>query len=248
MKYLRKIVALLIAVVLAAAIAVGLGVIFAVRNVNVTLVSYSFEENGEQAKAHITKFKTQISDKVRGTLIGFVGEEDISSAIEDTQFVVDGYEKVYPCTLNVTVRERKETFSVQSGETFAVYDEHGTFVRTSTKSEPSCVLVEGASDAVGIKQVASVASIFKAQFSSLRTITEKITLTKASSQFQSEKISFHLRCGITVEIHDYNVLISEKIAAAYSKFTSLPGEYKLGGTIYSLSVAGTVTATYDQNG
>lgn len=252
MKYVRKIVTLLISVILAAAIVVGTGVIFAVKNVNVTLFSYSYEEDSAEAKQQISEFKTLISDKVRGKLIGFVKESDFAVALEGSKYVVDGCEKVYPCTLNVTVKERRETFAVRSGESFEVYDEHGVYVRTAPTKEQSYnvadglpnVFIEGADSPAEIKAVANVSKIFKTYFTSLRTVTEKVVLSEAASQLATDNIAFYLRCGTVIEIRDYNVLTAEKISAAYAKFTSLSGEKKLGGTIYARVSSGAVIADY----
>ena len=56
MKYIRKTVILLIAVVLLASVVIGAGVVLSVRNVNVTLISSSLEADGAEARAEIAKY------------------------------------------------------------------------------------------------------------------------------------------------------------------------------------------------
>lgn len=256
MKHIRKIVALAIAVVLVAAVLIGLGVIFSVRNVNVTLLSYSCEQDSDDAQNKIAEFKGKILSEVRGTVMVFVHEDEVSAAIGDGDFVLESWEKVYPCTINVTVRERREVFAVSNGdETYSVYDETGLFLRRAETAEDAYnrvdkspnLLIEGADNDEDIKRVADICSIFRSKFMSLRSVAEKVVLSKAQSQLERDGVTFYLRCGVSIEIFDCGVLTEEKIEAGYNEFTSLSGERKLGGKIYCYAVEGEVQANYTQN-
>ena len=245
MKYVRKIVALLIAVFLIAAIAIGMGVIFSVRNVNVTLLSYSYEAEDEQAKAKISEFKGEILGEVRGRIISTVSEKKVAEAITDGKFTVESCKKSYPCTLNVTIKERREVFAVDNKDgSYSLYDEEGLFLRTAPSFAAAVnpdgspnLFVEGAKSE-DLKDIAKACAIFKAEFSSLRSVVEKVVLSKENV------LTFNLRCGLDVKLSDYTVLTSQKIEAAYDCFISLDSESKLDGEIYCYAIDGGVNAVY----
>ena len=132
MKHLRKIATLIIAVIMVAAIAVGIGVIYAVRNVNVTFLSYA----DDNAETKILTVKESVLSNCRGRLISSISEEDVSSVLADDCFL-ESFEKVLPCTINITVQQRREVFTVFDGETYSTYDDVGKFMRTAEKNENS---------------------------------------------------------------------------------------------------------------
>lgn len=243
MKYLRKIIWLVIAVVFLASVIIGMGVIFSVKNVNVTLNSYSYsawdEMTGEEESnvlAEIESIKKAVFDKYGGKLMPYVNEEELAEIFDDTFYVFESCEKVYPCTLNLTVKERREVFVISnSNGTYSTYDSSGTLMRGNIGADEALnnidkapnVFINGTTTDEQIKNVASVASIFAERFSSLRSIVEKIDL-----QSKQGNIIFTLRCGISVYVADYAIRTADKIEAVYNKFLSLTGEEKLSGTIY----------------
>ena len=81
MKHLRKIGILIIAIIIAAAVAVGICVIYAVRNVNVTLLSYPDEE--ANLNSEILAVKEEVLKKMRGRVISSISEEDVSLCLDD---------------------------------------------------------------------------------------------------------------------------------------------------------------------
>lgn len=251
MKYVRKIATLIIAFVLLASVAIGVGVVFAVKNVNVTLESYSYESDSEGAQAQISQYKGQILAKLRGSIISFVGESDVEEVMADSGYVLVGFEKVYPCTLNVTVRERRETYVVFDGVKYIVYDDSGEFLRTvydevsaynPVDNAPN-VLVTGVTGDEDVQEVVALGNLFGEKFSALRSTVERITLVR--NQFSKDSAVFYLRCGISVEIQDFTVGTEEKMDRAYAKFASLSGEKKLCGRIYSFDLGNGAEATYD---
>ena len=134
MKHLRKIGILIIAVIMVAAIAVGICVVYAVRNVNVTLLSTDIDE--ENLNSKIQSVKQGVLDKVRGRIISSVNEEDVSTCLED-DYYLESFEKVLPCTINITVKQRREVFAVYDGENYSAYDESGKFLRVSESNANS---------------------------------------------------------------------------------------------------------------
>lgn len=253
MKFLRKTATFFITIVFIAAFAIGIGVIFSVKNVNVTLLSYEYGKNSEGATQKISELKSKILGDCRGNVITFVDENDVLAYVDDG-YVLDSFEKIYPCTINITVRQRMDTFAVSNNDGYTIYDEDGKFLFNSEEAVNSIdnapdIIVEGLESADDISIISSVGAIFKSRFNSLRSSVEKIVLERAPALVQNarDRISFVLRCGITIEIQDYPNFTSEKIGEAYREFSSLTGEQKLTGKIYCYEKDGTVTRTYDPN-
>lgn len=255
MKYIRKITALIIAVVLIAAVSIGIGVIFAVKNVNVTLYSCTCEADSEEATAKISELKTDILSEVRGKIISSVGGENISSAVKDKNYNVVGFEKVYPCTINVTIKERRELFYTVSDAggvyVYDVYDDDGSVMRIA-ESEAEAVnpdgvpnlLVESA-DGVDLLQfsdkVAAVCAAFENTFGPLRSVCEKAVITFGLD----DNFCFQLRCGVKVIVYKFSELTEEKISAAYGCFNALSGGKKISGEIHCYETDDkTVSASY----
>ena len=238
MKHLRKIGILIIAIIMVAAIAVGICVVYAVRNVNVTLLSTDADEENFNSK--IQSVKQGVLDKVRGRVISSVNEDDVSSCLED-DYYLESFEKVYPCTINITVQQRREVFAVYDGENYSAYDESGKFLRVSESNVNSRdgapnLIIEGADSDADIKEVASVCAIFKGctkDKSLLRSLVEKVTLYRPQATSSFDTVTFKLWCGLSIEIWDYSKFTSEKISKAYKLFDSLSPEQKLKGSIIS---------------
>jgi cell division septal protein FtsQ len=238
---------MLIVVIIFASTVIGAGIIFSIKNVNVTLLTYSsdYEEGYTQTKAKLSSLK--------GESLILLDEDKITSSLDGNSYSLSSYEKVYPCTINVTVKERVETFAVSVGGRYSMYDSDGKFLRYSTENEnihdksPN-VVVYGA----GVEQLEGVAKIvskFKDIFNSLRSTVESVTLDYNSDNITSyiDKITFKMRCGVSIVICDYERLTEEKIQATYNKFSSLSDRDKLGGTVigYELDLSdGAVFADY----
>lgn len=254
MKYLRKIATLIISFVLFASIAIGVGVVFAVKNVNVTLQSYTHDSGSEGAKAQIAAYKERILDDLRGTILALVDKEDVEKSIGDANYVLVEFEKIYPCTLNITVRERKETYAVVDNGKYVLYDDAGVCLRTVYDEESAYnpvdnapnVLVTGVENEEDVSAVAAMGELFGEKFSALRSTVERIALVR--EQFVGDTMIFYLRCGLSVELRDYTVLTEEKMERAYAVFASLSGEKKLCGRIYCIDYGNGAEATYDPVG
>lgn len=250
MKYISKVVWLVIAVIFIASVIIGLGVIFAVKNVNVSLESYSYksweemtEEEQTEAGNLINGFKAEVLGKYKGKLIGSVSEEKIEKCFEGTDYVLESFNKHYPCTLNITLKERRETFAISTPQGYKVYDENGEFFRMKSVLTNN---VDGALNIIAdvteerIKDVASVSGYFADSFSALRSMVEKISVDRTDT----DNMTFSLRCGLGVRIVDYKNLAEAKIRAAYSAFENLSGEQKTCGTVIAGSSGGYAAAEY----
>ena len=129
MKYVRKTVLWIIFALFIISLAVGGCVIFAVRNVNVTLISYSYQSENVEAEQKIASFKKDIFDSARGNLMLTLNEDKIAAAVNaDSGFAVVSLKKVYPCTIDVTIKELKEVFSAKAEDgSYKIYDENGNY-------------------------------------------------------------------------------------------------------------------------
>ncbi|MDE6001625.1 MAG: hypothetical protein K2G96_04840 [Clostridia bacterium] len=246
MKYLRKIVALVIGVVFFAALVIGIGMIFAVRNINVTMLTFASEEDCaesyDKAKNSLSKFK--------GESILFVSSDDIIKAVSDSNYTVASCEKKYPCTLNITLKERLETFAVATGEEhYWMYDNDGQYLRGSTENanindgSPNVILNKVSAEK--IPEVAAIAASFKELFGSLRSLVSSINLDiNPQIDDYTEKLYFNLHCGLKIEMDDYTDCSYEKLQAANIEFAKLTDRQKLTGTLRVYSFEGEIRAAY----
>ncbi len=235
MKFLRKIIALVIGLAFVAAVVISIGLIFAVKNINVTILSYSEDSSENYADA-----KKSLSS-IKGESILFVGSKDLDKAIDGCNYSLVSYEKVYPCTINVVVKERLETFAVSVGGQYSFYDADGVYLRKSAEnlnnldSSPNVEVTGVAIEEIG--GVAKIASVFKDKFNALRSLVLSIDLdSNPQIADYTEKLFFNFKCGLTIELDNYNELTEEKIDAAYDLFTKLSDRQKLGGVLRSYQV------------
>ncbi|MDE6585649.1 MAG: hypothetical protein K2K80_03100 [Clostridia bacterium] len=254
MKYVRKIAYLLIATLMVAAVALGMCITFSVRNVNVSYIHYG-AENDEvsilRAEKTISEIKSKIAAGCQGTLISSVDEEAVKSYVGD-DYVMESFEKIYPCTINVKVRERKEAYAVAFGEEYKIYDSDGNLLRIDSEninavdSAPN-VLMCGAVDEGDIKELAKLGSLFEKNFSALRSAVGELRLIREASSLAKDRYCFVLRCGLTVELRDLSSA-EDKLVRAKNEFAKLTGEQKLSGKIYCYTTEdGRVIASYTKN-
>lgn len=239
MKYLRKILFTIIAAAFIASVVIGVGVIYAVKNVNVSLNCYSYEEGDAQANREIANYKQKILKKVRGTVIYFVDDGDIAGLI-DGDYSLESVKKVYPCTLNVTLKERKETFSVAlSGGNYALYDENGALLDGSATERNEFDVLLDIKNGDGVESAAHICSVFKSRFSAFRSVVKSVTLENAAFESMPYKnvVTMVLRCGATVEIADYDKNLGEKIDSVYECFGGLSSDKKTKGRIVCRTAA-----------
>ena len=247
MKYLRKIIFTIIAVAFVASIVIGVGVVFAVKNVNISLNCYSYEEDDPQAVKEIAAYKQKILDKVRGTVIYFITDEDVAEVI-DGDYSLERVEKVYPCTLNITLKERKETFSVALPDgKYALYDENGVLLDGSASKRSGYDVALDLKNGESVEKAASLCSVFKSKFSAFRSMVKSVALEDAAFDIMpyTNAVTFNLHCGMSIEIRDYNKSYPEKINAVYNYFEELSSDKKTKGKIIcSMTVSGELNTVY----
>ncbi len=238
-------------------IAIGLGVIFAVKNINVTIESYSYASGSTYAGDDLEYYEDAFQTAYKGKLMSAVSEEDVEQYLldDDSSYVLDSFEKVLPCTINITLRERRETYLYANANgTYNVYDSTGRLLRVAADEDeamnvsgvgdnenksPNVILNIQSEDLVSV--AAELGDVFQEFFadkyedgsiSPIRSTVESITIEERTSSLQGYNVIFKLRCGLSVEIYDYVDALETKMGVAYEKFTSLSAEQKLHGYIY----------------
>ncbi len=263
MKYVRKILAVLIVFIMLAALAIGIGVIYSVKNVNVTLLSYSYaikDGDGEEVIAQkkaaaeeiIANCKRTVLGKYKGSIMSFVNGSAVAELTGGGDYMLVECEKVYPCTLNLTLKERRETFIASDGDRYRLYDETGKYLKT-VKSDfwqeiinpidgaPN-IYVKGNVTDRDVVKVAKISRYFSENFGNLlRSIVASIDYISDKNQ---ENAVFEMRSGLTVEIVDFTSDGELKIKKAAEVFASLSGESLLKGNILSYKRADGVYAYY----
>ncbi len=217
------------------ALVIGAGIILSVQNVNVTYIYY-----GEDAyAADYTETRLNL-DKLKGSGLLFIVREDVEEKIVNGEVLaLESYEKVYPCTINIVIRERAETFALksESGSGYSIYDEAGVFMRTASVADnagDACpdVIVDGADEA-SMADVARICGYFKDIFSSFRRMVESVSVSRISD---NDVFEFNLRSGFKIRVYGWNSQDSEngdevKLEKAFEKYSSLTDEQKLEGVI-----------------
>ena len=242
MKYIRKGIALILIVVFIAAVAIGLGVIFAVRNVNVCAVGYSYEDgqSSDEFTMAVASISNSLSSLKGKSMIG-VDEDDVVAIVEENgyaEFV--SVEKVYPCTLNVTVKEKLEVYAVydQDSASYSVYD--GSFSYITSKSTnvnnldgaPNVLISAIAEE--DYEYVALVAEVIEENLSTLRVVAEEFSWYEydgSTSDESKDVLTVTLRCGLTLELFNYRENTVAKVERLCDVFSELEEDLKLGGTL-----------------
>lgn len=239
-------VALLIGIACFAALIICVGRIFAVKNININVITYEADgsESYNKAKEALSVYK--------GESILFLNEKDVSEKINGSEYVVASCEKKFPCTLNVTIKERLEIFAVSVGGLYSMYDSDGAYLRSSLENKnriddtPNIELTGIAVEQLGT--VAEIATVFRSDFGGLRSIVKSINLdSRPDIEGYSDKLLFNLRCGLVIQLDDYQSDTAEKIGAAYKKFCELSDRQKLSGKVrgYRIGVEnGLINADY----
>ncbi|MGN0805214.1 MAG: hypothetical protein ACI4MS_07505 [Candidatus Coproplasma sp.] len=253
MKYVNKIMAIGLAILFLIALVIGTGIVLSVRNVNV-----SYEYYGENYYVDQYAETKSNLNKLKGSGILFIDGNDVLSKVSDKSVIaVDRYEKVFPCTVNVYLRQRIKRFAVQNegSESYKVYDEKGDLIQSvatasgvplGTDGSP-LILVENL-NGTSLNSVATICTYFDEcfgegeSFGSVLRLVEKISV---------KNMTFYLRSGLSIRFYPRNseklVEVDKKmVKKACSFYETLSETQKLSGMIavmYS-SVSGELIANY----
>ena len=247
MKYLRKMFALVLGIAFFAALIICVGRIFAIKNININMITYEEDSTESYIKAK------EALNVYKGESILFLREADIIEKISGSNYVVTSCEKKYPCTINVTIKERVEIFAVSVGGRYSMYDGDGGYLRTD---EENANAVDGTPnvEVTGIVTelteqmgaVADIAASFKANFGGLRSIVKSINLgSQPEIEGYRDRVIFNLRCGLVIQLIDYHQNYEEMLSVAYKRFCKLSDKEKLNGTIRVQCTNGEISIGYN---
>lgn len=241
MNYVRKTVALILSVAFCAAVIIGMCVAFAVKNVNVELIYYSDSEDCRRA------YEQTVSNlnKIKGTNLLFLSEEDVCEKVGDESLIsLESYEKIFPCTVNIVLKERVETFAAIASEGYSMYDDNGKFIRNSAVNlnvadgSPNVLLNVKTGE---IKTAVELCSKFKKVFSSLRNVV--ISVETAQGLFEgTDTFTFELYSGLKIVLVDYAACPERKIECAFTVYNSLSESRKLTGVIRAFDTDGSASS------
>lgn len=238
MKFLRKVLATCLVIVFLISLIIGAGIILSVQNVNVRFIYYG--DNAHAAEFAQTK---ENLEKLKGSGIVFISDEDIESRVTNSEVLtVESYTKVYPCSIDIVIRERVETFAISSdnGQTYSVLDECGKTMKSGVNTingSDGCpnVLVSGFTlDDMAL--VAQMSRCFSEVFSSKavgysfrRLVGEVTTVGIAGGQ----AFEFVFRSGFIIRVHGYRGTEDNKLKLerAIEKYLSLSDAEKISGVI-----------------
>lgn len=232
MKYVRKITALILSIIFCAALVIGIGIIFSIKNVNVEYIDYSGEYLEEY---EITKQKL---NTLKGSGLLFLNEEDVTDKVADGNVItVESFTKSFPCTLNVVLRERVECFAVRKLNGYYLYDEEGVLIKSgayndgmitplnSLDNSPDVILNVDDAD---IPAVAQLCAYFKEEFGALRRLVESVTVT---SQLDVTVASFAMRSGLDIAVSNWKADGLAKLREAQLIYSGLTDNQLVRGII-----------------
>lgn len=241
MKYLRKALVIVLVAVFLAATAIGMSVIFAVRNINVFTIEYDCGKGtSAEFSDAVEKVKAELAS-LRGRIVSGISENDIKETVNSegyTEFV--SCKIVMPCTINVIVRERVEVYAAPAenggylmlDETLSPVAERA-FNSNNLDGSPNVLLENIPAENYGI--VAELTALMREKFASVRAFAESVSVEKAGLEGLGDSLCIKLRCGLTMEIRDYTDSAAEKAEALFSTFENMADHLKLGGTMYCLA-------------
>ncbi|MBE7089055.1 MAG: hypothetical protein E7370_06055 [Clostridiales bacterium] len=250
MPYVRKIVAFILSVVFLAALIICAGVVFSLKNINITYQNYSskYLREYEEVKENLSVLK--------GVNIFSVDKEDVTEAIvlanSQEYMQIVSVERVYPCTVNIVLQERVERFAVLSDGAYKIYDTEGNFVRESAQNDNNIdaspnLIIEGVEASEEINFVANAVNSFENSFGKARALLSSVVYPEDINAEFAELV-FNFRSGIKISIVRPNSCLNEKIEEAFSVFNTLNDGQKMQGKLRSFELVGTangIRAVYE---
>jgi hypothetical protein len=241
MNYIRRLIAFILSITFCVALIIGLGVILAIKNVNIEFIKYSADGNDQKVMAEYEK-STQNFEKLKGSNLLFLSDDDITKNISNGDYLyVSSYEKVFPCTVNIQLKERRECFAYKTDDGYNIYDETGATIRqaktnlNSSDSSPNVLIV---GDITYVEKAAQICGYFKNSFSALRGFVESVEIEDSIIE-KGSTFTFNLYSGLKIILADYDTLAEEKIKRAYDEYTTLSDADKLQGAIRAVDKDGT---------
>ena len=239
--YIRKIVSVILTLLFCVAIIIGAGVALSVRNVNIEYISYSSRGDEEREESAVRL------NGLKGENLLFLSDEDIRACVGGETVSLESYSKVYPCTLNIVLKERVEQYArANSSGGYDMYAADGTEMGSRLENinpadgSPNVILV---ADDDRLDGVVSVCGYFRQSFGTIRNLVESVTVGY-DAILQTSSLTFDMYSGLTVVINDYERYAEQKIAAVFDQYTTLSESRKLRGAICADTLADDVSGGY----
>ncbi len=230
--YIRKTVCAILALIFCVAVVVCTGVMTSVRNVNIEYIYYS-DRASDDYMATIDNLNA-----LKGSNLILLGEEDVTQCLSGNIISVESCEKVYPCTLNVVLKERLEQYAVlNSSGGYDVYDADGELMGSRAQNinpadDSPNVLLYADGEAFG--ETIEICSQFSLAFGGIRNIVESVQVSSDPITGLSA-MTFNLYSGLRIVLVDYAELSGEKVREAYAVFSGLSESQKLRGSIHCVT-------------
>ena len=230
MKYIRKVMAIGLAIIFLIALVIGTGIILSVRNVNVTYI----DSSGKRSEQYeVTRNNL---NKLKGSGLLFIDDNDVAEKISSPEYIaVESYEKKFPCTVDVVLRERVETFACKNEIGYSVYDEKGKLIKTTVDDFAPANEIDGCPDIIveaeqpdQIESIAAMCGYFGDNFGSLRRLVQSV----AANRYLDIKIAtITLRTGLTISLSEWQSSTEQKIRRAYEIYARLDDAERIKGSI-----------------
>lgn len=239
--YIRKVVSVVLTLLFCAAIIIGAGVALSVRNINIEYISYSSrgDDEREQSVARL--------DSLKGENLLFLSEDDIAACVGGEIVSLESYEKIYPCTLNIVLRERMEMYARENSSVgYDMYAADGTLMGSRRQNinpadnSPNVLLT---ADDENLGEVIAICNCFKDNFGTIRNLVESVTVGY-DAILQTAGLTFSLYSGLTIVINDYGQYTQQKMSAVYNEYLTLSESQKLRGAICADTLAEGVSGDY----
>ncbi|HIU79306.1 MAG TPA: hypothetical protein IAC67_00100 [Candidatus Coproplasma excrementipullorum] len=239
--YIRKITSIALTLLFCIAVIIGAGVMLSIRNVNVEYIYYSERGDGEYEQT-VDNF-----EGLRGKNLLFLSDGEIAACVSGDILTLESYDKVYPCTLNIVVKERLEQYCrANSSGGYDVYDSQGRPMGSRSENinpaddSPNVLLV---ADDDELALVLQMCGYFADNFGSIRNLVESVT-TGYDAILSNSSLTFRLYSGLQIVIYDYEEYSAQKISAVYNEYCTLSESEKLRGAICAVTLSAGTSGEY----
>jgi hypothetical protein len=144
----------------------------------------------------------------------------------------------------VVIKERVETFAVQNGDRYSVYDADGLLL--NSKATQNVNAIDGSpnvlftGDLPEATTMAAISNKFNQSFSAFRSLISSVEIVTSNNK-DSTTLTFQFYSGLTAVILDWQTDWSDKIELVAQRYQSLSDVQKLSGSIRCQQVNGTGT-------
>ena len=250
----KKIITAFIIFVFLAVVTVGFFSAFTLKRVD---VDFTVSEYGKPSSILLEEELCSF----KGQSLIFLKEDKVLSVIEKyPYFEAISVKKSYPNGLNVTVKERRETYKIFDGADYYVIDDKGVILNKNDNFASNLVEITGV--VLSMPTVGTTATCTQTDCSELLSLVygmsdivdstdsvEKIELKSMDDSNLRERwrVIFHMRTGVKIAIYDAFDEGLAKMQTALSKFEDITDYQKCYNYVVAYKQDGKVVAIYTEN-